>query len=78
MAYEVAAEISVTNPDSPERGRVNVTDDGELMWESGYEGHGSDIEAIAGLIAAILAEDIAQGCVHRGEAAPADSRQRIR
>lgn len=78
VAYEVAAEISVTNPDCPERGRVNVTDDGELMWECGYEEHGSDTGAIAGLIAAILAEDIAQGCVQRGEAALADSGQRIR
>jgi hypothetical protein len=57
---------------------VNVTDDGELMWECGYGEHGSDTEAIAGLIAAILAEDIAQGCVQRGYAALADSRQGIR
>jgi hypothetical protein len=78
VAYEVAAEISVTNPDCPERGRVHVTDDGALMWECGYEEHDSDTEAIAGLIAAILAEDIAQGCVQRGQAALADSRQRIR
>jgi hypothetical protein len=78
VAYEVAAEISVTNPDCSERGRVNVTDDGELMWECGYGEHGSDTEAIAGLIAAILAEDIAQGCVQRGYAALADSRQGIR
>jgi hypothetical protein len=76
--YEVAAEISVTNPDCPQRGRVHVTDDGELMWECGYEEHGSDTGAIAGLIAAILAEDIAQGCVQRGEAALADRGQRIR
>lgn len=78
VAYEVAAEISVTNPDCPQRGRVNVTDDGALMWECGYEEHGSDTDAIAGLIAAILAEDVAQGCVQRGEAALADGRQRIR
>ncbi|HUZ53349.1 MAG TPA: hypothetical protein VMU94_12585 [Streptosporangiaceae bacterium] len=66
VAYEVAAEISVTNPDCPERGRVHVTDEGALMWECGYEEHDSDTGAIAGLIAAILAEDIAQRCVQRG------------
>jgi hypothetical protein len=66
VAYEVAAEVAVTNPDCPERGRVHVTDDGALMWECGFEEHDSDTGAIAGLIAAILAEDIAQGCVQRG------------
>jgi hypothetical protein len=51
VAYEVAAEISVTNPGRPERGRVHVTDDGALTWECGYEEHDSDTRAIAGLIA---------------------------
>ncbi len=66
VAYDVAAEVAVTNPDCPERGRVHVTDEGALMWECGFEEHDSDTRAIAGLIAAILAEDITQGCVQRG------------
>jgi hypothetical protein len=72
VAYEVAAEIVVTNPVRPDRGRVHVTDDGALMWECCYEAGPADGDAVAvaDTIAAVLAEDAAGGRAHPGPAAP--------
>lgn len=71
LTYEVSAEISVTHPGYPERGRVHVADDGALTWECDYGDHGIDTGVMAGVIAAIVAGDIAQGCVERTEPGPA-------
>jgi hypothetical protein len=70
VSYEVSAEISVTNPGCPERGRVHVADNGALLWECDSEEHGIDTGAIVGVIAAIVTGDIAQGCVERARTAP--------
>jgi hypothetical protein len=65
--YDVVAEIIVTNPGRPERGQVRVSDDGALMWECGYDEDTSDTAAVVGAIVTVLAGDIADGCVQRGE-----------
>jgi hypothetical protein len=70
-SFEISAEISVTNPRCPERGRVQVADDGVLMWECDYGEHGIDTRAMVDLIAAIVSGDIRQGCVQRTAPAPA-------
>lgn len=67
VALDVAAEVSVTNPGRPERGRVLISDDGWLLWECGYEA------GAAAVIAAVLGDDIALGCVQRTEPALAGS-----
>ncbi len=71
--FEVGAEIVVTNPSRPERGLVRVGDEAGLLWESGCHQTGSDPAAIADLIIAILADDIASGYIQRGEPALAGS-----
>jgi hypothetical protein len=68
-ALDVAAEISVTNPGCPGRGRVLVSDEGALLWECDDE----DTAGLAADIAGILAADIAQGCLQRAAPAPARS-----
>jgi len=74
VAYEVAAEIVVTNPVRPERGQVRVTDDGALMWECGcWDGAGSDTAAVAEKIVSILATDIEDGYVRHDGVALAGS-----
>jgi hypothetical protein len=70
VSFEVSAEISVTNPRCPERGRVHVADDGALMWECDSGEHGVDAGAMVGVIAAIVSADIGQGCVQRTVPAP--------
>jgi len=70
VSFEVSAEISVTNPRCPERGRVHVADDGALMWECDCGEHGIGTEATAGAIAAIVSADIEQGCAERTAPAP--------
>ena len=70
VSFEVSAEISVTNPDCRERGRVHVADDGALMWECDSGEHGIGSVAMVGVIAAIVSGDIAQGCVERKGSAP--------
>jgi hypothetical protein len=65
VTLDVAAEVSVTNPGRPERGRVLISDEGWLLLECGYEaGAGT-----AAVIAAVLGDDIALGCVQRAEPA---------
>lgn len=71
-SFDVSAEISVTNPRCPERGRVHVADDGALMWECDSGEHGVDTGAMVDVIAAIVSEDIRQGCVERTEPTPGD------
>jgi hypothetical protein len=67
-SFEVVAEIVVTNPAHPERGQVRVGGEAGLMWESGYCGEpGTDAAAIADTIITVLAEDIEDGYVQRGE-----------
>jgi hypothetical protein len=76
VAFEVAAELVVTNPAHPERGQVRVGDEASLLWECGYCGAGRiDPGAIADTIIAILAADIADGYIQRGQAALACSGQ---
>ncbi len=73
-SLEVIAEIVVTNPAQPERGRVRIGDELGLEWESGCCGDaGSDALAIADTIITVLAEDIEDGYVRRGEPALAGS-----
>jgi hypothetical protein len=69
-SFEVSAEISVTSPRCPERGRVHVADDGALMWECDSGEHGIDTGAMVDVIAAIVSGDIGQGCVQRTVPAP--------
>ncbi len=70
VSFEVSAEISVTNPHCPERGRVHVADDGALMWECDSGEHGIGTEAMVDVIAAIVSGGIGQGCVERTAPAP--------
>jgi hypothetical protein len=76
LCFEVAAEIVVTNPARPERGRIRVGDEAGLVWETGRCGTDrTDPGAITGTIIAVLAQDIEDGYVRRGELARADSRR---
>lgn len=70
VSFEVSAEISVTSPRCPERGRVHVADDGALMWECDSGEHGIGSGAIADVIAAIVSGDIGQGCAERTALGP--------
>lgn len=64
----VVADIVVTNPAHPERGRVLVGDDAGLTWESDYyTPTPQDPLAIADIIITVLEEDIEDGYVQRGE-----------
>jgi hypothetical protein len=74
VSFEVAAEIVVTNPAHPERGRVRIGDEPGLTWECGYQEDPSDTEAIADTITT-LAHDIEDGYIQRGEPAPACGRR---
>ena len=69
VSFEVAAEIVVTNPAHPGRGRVRIGDEPGLTWECGYQEDPSDTEAIADTIITTLAHDIEDGYIHRGEPA---------
>lgn len=65
---EVVADIVVTNPAHPERGRVLVGDEAGLTWESDYYTPAPpDPLTIADLIITVLDEDIDDGYVQRGE-----------
>ncbi len=75
VCFEVAAEIVVTNPAHPGRGRVRIGDEPGLTWECGYQEGPSAPEAIADTIITILAQDIEDGYVQRGEPAPACGRR---
>ena len=64
----VVADIVVTNPAHPERGRVLVGDEAGLIWESDYcTPAPQDPLTIADVIITVLDEDIADGYVQRGE-----------
>ena len=69
-SFEVSAEISVTSPRCPERGRVHVADDGALMWECDSGEHGISTGAMADVIAAIVSGDIRRRCAERTSPAP--------
>lgn len=74
ICFEVAAEIVVANPARPERGRIRVGDEAGLVWETGRSGaHRTDPGAITGTIIAVLAQDIEDGYIRRGELAQAGS-----
>jgi hypothetical protein len=65
---EVVADIVVTNPAHPERGRVLVGDEAGLTWESDYYTPApQDPLTIADVIITVLDEDIEDGYVQRGE-----------
>jgi hypothetical protein len=58
--YEIYAEIAVTNPDQPGRGRVRVGDDGTIQWdcpplETTAGGGGLDLGDVVQAIATGLA-----------------------
>jgi len=70
LCFEVAAEIVVANPARPERGRIRVGDEAGLVWETGCCGADrTDPGAITGTIIAVLAQDIQDGYIQRGELA---------
>jgi len=67
-SFEVIAEIVVTNPAQPGRGRVRIGGEPGMEWESGYSGRAlSDPLAIADTIITVVAEDIEDGYIQRGE-----------
>jgi hypothetical protein len=60
VAYDVAADISVTNPGRPERGRVCVSDEGSVMWEYRYD-MSTETRAVVDTITPVLTNGIG-GC----------------
>jgi hypothetical protein len=68
----VVADVVVTNPAHPERGRVLVSDEAGLTWESDYHAPTPpDPLTIADVIVTVVGEDIEDGYVRRGQPAPA-------
>jgi hypothetical protein len=63
----VVADVVVTNPAHPERGRVLVGDEAGLTWESDYYTPAPlDPLTIADVIVTVLDQDIEDGYVQRG------------
>jgi hypothetical protein len=59
-SFEVVAEIEVTNPRCPQRGKARVTDNGDVEWIChAREAFGGDAAAIVGVIAPVLREGLA-------------------
>ncbi len=58
-SFDVVAEIQVSDPHRPGRGRVRVTDQGFLEWEcNAGEAFGSDAGAVVAVIAPVLREGL--------------------
>jgi hypothetical protein len=58
-SFDVVAEIQVINPGSPGRGKVRVTDNGDIEWEChAHQAFGSDAAAIVAVIAPILRQGL--------------------
>jgi hypothetical protein len=54
LFYDVDAEVILTNPAKPERGRVRVTDDGAILWECEHGEIPERAAAIADVTAEVL------------------------
>lgn len=61
VAFDVVAEISVTNPARPERGRVCITDEGSVMWEYHHESTRETLMDVVDTITPVLTNGIG-GC----------------
>jgi hypothetical protein len=60
VAYEVVAEIVVTNPGHRERGEIRISDDGAITWERDYgDENGAGTGRIAETVASTLTREIA-------------------
>lgn len=58
-SFEAVAEIEVTNPGHPERGKVHVTDQGNLEWATSYQRtFEDDARAVAGMLALVLRQGV--------------------
>ena len=54
LFYTVDAEVKITNPEKPERGRVYITDDGFIRWECDSEEIPGRAVEVADTIASVL------------------------
>ncbi len=57
-SFEVAAEIEATSPARPGRGKVRVTDRGDVEWVCHTEAFGGDAASVVGVLAPVLREGI--------------------
>jgi hypothetical protein len=53
-SYQVFADVIITNPARPERGRVHIGDDGWICWECDRDDIPGGNDAFAGIIASFL------------------------
>jgi hypothetical protein len=58
-SFEVVAEIEVMNPARPQRGKVRITDNGDVEWIcQARDAFGGDVAAVVAVIAPILREGL--------------------